>query len=292
MLSILAAALLAGGFGESLNSTIPGAGVSVSFPLVLTSGSSLSCPLCVALLGGSTITDGSSGHRIVYTSAEPDGATAIAHAFDTTGSFGTAGAVLAGWYVHGSLETHFDANGKLIFDAGSGFAGGAGSFGDIKFPGGSILGGGSEHDNILLFSNAAGSSGNIAVAQDTQNVLPSSAFLHKWFNNGTLELSLDGAGDLTATGAVTGNFLNMTTGLNFNGTTMMNHTSLTLAKQGLDTCASGIEDTIEFDSSAGASSGHATRMCLCRSNGSGTYAWQNLAGTSLTDIGTSTTCPD
>jgi hypothetical protein len=60
----------------------------------------------------------------------------------------------------------------------------------------------------------------------------------------------------------------------------------------LDTCSSTTEGYVEWDTNSGVNTGHRTRLCICRSDGSGTYTWQNLAGSSLTDLGTATTCPD
>jgi hypothetical protein len=75
-------------------------------------------------------------------------------------------------------------------------------------------------------------------------------------------------------------------------TKVMARTGLVHAAQTLDTCAAGLEGTVEWDVLSGAGTTHRTRLCLCRSTGSSSYAWQNLAGASLTDLGTSTTCPD
>lgn len=55
----------------------------------------------------------------------------------------------------------------------------------------------------------------------------------------------------------------------------------------MPTCASGIEGALQQDVAAGVATGKATKMCLCRSNGSSSYAWQNLATGTL---GTTTTC--
>jgi hypothetical protein len=75
-------------------------------------------------------------------------------------------------------------------------------------------------------------------------------------------------------------------------TKVMARTGLIYKSQTLDTCAAGLEGTVERDVLSGANTGHGTRLCLCRSTGANAYAWQNLAGTSLIDIGTNTTCPD
>lgn len=55
----------------------------------------------------------------------------------------------------------------------------------------------------------------------------------------------------------------------------------------LPTCASGIEGQVASDAASGVSTGAATRLCYCQSNGSASYAWRNIiTGT----VGTSTTC--
>lgn len=55
----------------------------------------------------------------------------------------------------------------------------------------------------------------------------------------------------------------------------------------LQTCAAGIEGLISLDAASGISTAARTRMCLCTSNGSAVYAWQNIvSGT----VGTTTTC--
>lgn len=62
-------------------------------------------------------------------------------------------------------------------------------------------------------------------------------------------------------------------------------------KHSLDTCNSGAEGEMEQDTTAGGTSGHRTRICVCTSNGAGTptYAWQNVvSGT----VGNTTTCSD
>ncbi len=63
--------------------------------------------------------------------------------------------------------------------------------------------------------------------------------------------------------------------------------SLLQSRITLRTCAAGIEGMISMDVAGGASTGSATKVCLCRSNGSATYTWINLVtGTN----GTTTTC--
>lgn len=57
----------------------------------------------------------------------------------------------------------------------------------------------------------------------------------------------------------------------------------------LGTCAAGVEGTLRGDTASGVSTGHATRLCWCASDGAGVYAWVNaITGTG----GTATTCPD
>lgn len=55
----------------------------------------------------------------------------------------------------------------------------------------------------------------------------------------------------------------------------------------LDTCSVTIEGTQELDSLSGAATGKQTKLCLCVSNGSSSYAWRNLVTGTL---GTTTTC--
>ena len=58
----------------------------------------------------------------------------------------------------------------------------------------------------------------------------------------------------------------------------------------LGTCSATIEGMVETDATSGVSTGHPTRLCYCRSDGSGNYQWRNLLDSAQT--GTSTTCPD
>jgi len=55
------------------------------------------------------------------------------------------------------------------------------------------------------------------------------------------------------------------------------------------TCAVGLEGNLLVDSASGANTGHATRLCMCRSNGSNTYAWINVV---TQTVGTTTSCSD
>jgi hypothetical protein len=66
--------------------------------------------------------------------------------------------------------------------------------------------------------------------------------------------------------------------------------SLILSAATLDACTSGAEGEIQRDAlSGGASTGHATRLCLCQSDGAASYAWRNVI---TGNVGTSSTCPD
>ena len=57
----------------------------------------------------------------------------------------------------------------------------------------------------------------------------------------------------------------------------------------LGTCSAGVEGSLRGDGASGVSTGHATRLCWCASDGAGTYAWRNaITGNG----GTATTCPD
>jgi len=115
-------------------------------------------------------------------------------------------------------------------------------------------------------------------------------------------LGLNGAGEsvyLTYNGsqiAFVGAALNAGSGISMSATISTTGTmqagALTHLAGALPTCAAGIEGQVIWDSTSGVNTGHRTRLCLCRSSGSNAYTWQNLAGASLTDVGTSTTCPD
>jgi hypothetical protein len=74
---------------------------------------------------------------------------------------------------------------------------------------------------------------------------------------------------------------------NFNSVATQSY--MIFVNYGLFTCTSAYEGSIVRDNTSGISTGHKTRLCLCESNGSATYAWQNVvSGT----VGTSTTCSD
>lgn len=62
---------------------------------------------------------------------------------------------------------------------------------------------------------------------------------------------------------------------------------LKITQTSLATCVLALEGTIQADVLAGAATGKRTKMCACTNNGSGTFAWQNLATGTL---GTTTTC--
>lgn len=55
----------------------------------------------------------------------------------------------------------------------------------------------------------------------------------------------------------------------------------------LQTCAAGIEGKVSRDVLSGLATAKRTKLCLCTSNGSSVYVWQNLATATL---GTATTC--
>ncbi len=55
----------------------------------------------------------------------------------------------------------------------------------------------------------------------------------------------------------------------------------------LQTCAAGIEGKVSRDVLSGVATGKRTKLCLCTSDGSSAYVWQNLATATL---GTTTTC--
>jgi hypothetical protein len=55
----------------------------------------------------------------------------------------------------------------------------------------------------------------------------------------------------------------------------------------LQTCAAALEGLLSLDVASGVATAARTRLCLCTSNGSSVYAWQNVvSGT----VGTTTTC--
>lgn len=59
--------------------------------------------------------------------------------------------------------------------------------------------------------------------------------------------------------------------------------------QGLPTCGASLEWSVAADSTSGVSTAHRSRLCMCTSNGSAVYAWQNIvSGT----VGNTTTCND
>ncbi len=55
----------------------------------------------------------------------------------------------------------------------------------------------------------------------------------------------------------------------------------------LQTCAAGLEGTVSRDVLSGVATGKRTKLCLCTSDGSSVYVWQNLATGTL---GTTTAC--
>lgn len=55
----------------------------------------------------------------------------------------------------------------------------------------------------------------------------------------------------------------------------------------LSTCSATIEGGLEEDVLSGASTGKRTKLCLCTSDGSAAYKWQNVVTGTL---GTTTTC--
>lgn len=55
----------------------------------------------------------------------------------------------------------------------------------------------------------------------------------------------------------------------------------------LDTCTAGIEGEVSRDVLSGVATGKRTKICVCTSDGSSVYKWQNLATGTL---GTTTTC--
>ena len=57
----------------------------------------------------------------------------------------------------------------------------------------------------------------------------------------------------------------------------------------LPTCSSTNEGFQYWDSTSGIATGHRTRLCLCTSNGSSSYAWQNIVSAT---VGNATTCND
>ena len=70
-------------------------------------------------------------------------------------------------------------------------------------------------------------------------------------------------------------------------TTLDNTNGLILTAKTLPTCAVGLQWAMLPDAASGTATGKRSKMCLCTSNGSSVYAWQNIAtGT----IGTTTTC--
>ncbi len=58
----------------------------------------------------------------------------------------------------------------------------------------------------------------------------------------------------------------------------------------LDICNSWTEGLTMWDATSGKATGHATRICVCRSDGSSGYKWWNVF--SVLSTGTATTCPD
>ncbi len=62
---------------------------------------------------------------------------------------------------------------------------------------------------------------------------------------------------------------------------------IAIVAQTLPTCSVAIEFKMASDILSGINTGKRSKLCMCTSNGSAVYAWQNMAtGT----IGTSTTC--
>ncbi len=59
-----------------------------------------------------------------------------------------------------------------------------------------------------------------------------------------------------------------------------------------NTCSATYEGKILSDTLAGVNTGTATKLCVCRSNGSNTYAWYNLFSATPLTGGTTTTCPN
>src|SRR6266849_973118 len=101
------------------------------------------------------------------------------------------------------------------------------------------------------------------------------------FSLGLASATTSGAmsfGTQTFAGVKTFNDLvNMSVNLQVNGTLIaagpgVIHRPVTLA-----TCALSIEGQLSQDALSGASTGARTRLCLCTSNGSAVYAWQNVA---------------
>jgi hypothetical protein len=79
-----------------------------------------------------------------------------------------------------------------------------------------------------------------------------------------------------------------TTGWTISGTGVaVFNTSARLAFTTIGTCAAGVEGAMRLDVLSGVSTGAATRLCMCRSDGAATYTWINVVtGTN----GTATTC--
>lgn len=264
------------------SSTTPGGGLTASSPLAV-SGGNVACATCATTTNGGAL----SGTAPIAVSAGGAVSCSTCVTTATTTGTNTGDVTLAAVGSSPSANAASLSGQQLTLQPADGTHPGcvtssAQTLGGDKTFTGNILSSGNTTSNIGSPSNewnhvytnflnldAQGIRGAAAsgVINFNLTVTPTGD-IADFYNNNTIKISFGSGGQLGVAGGVT------------------------YQAQTLDTCSSAIEGRVEWDSSSGANTGHRTRLCLCRSSGSNVYTWQNLAGSSLTDLGTSTTCAD
>lgn len=97
-------------------------------------------------------------------------------------------------------------------------------------------------------------------------------------------VTIDNRNALSTAGALIASFQNAGT---TKATVDLNGSYTLVGNPTLQTCAAGIEGQLSRDVLSGVATGKRTKLCLCTSDGSSAYKWQNVVTGTL---GTTTTC--